>query len=122
MDHQQKATKYETIWSAEDGDHEEFLSETDVDSSNEKTWHADEPRNKWAKPRGGLVYRIKRHRWIIDTSLLAVIVVLLVLLLLREPGLPEARQVGSDFTGSNKHCKSSLLIAKKERGQKNHRH
>lgn len=98
MDHP-KSSKYETIWSAEDPDQEEFLSETDVDVSNEKTWHGEEGRNKWKQPPRGIIYKIKRHRWVIDTSMLVVIVILLVLLLLREPRLPELRQVGSDFTG-----------------------
>lgn len=107
MDHQ-KSGKYDTIWSAEDGDREEFLSETDVDITNEKPWHAEEGRNKWTQPRG-IVYKIKKHRWIIDTSFLVVIVILLAVLLLRDAGVPEARQVGSDFTGSNQHSKLTLL-------------
>lgn len=99
-----KPSKYETIWNAEDPDQEEFLSETDVDVSNEKTWHAEQGRSKWKQPRG-IVYKIKKLQWIINTSSLVVIIILLVFLLLREPGLADSRQVGSDFTGSNQHCK-----------------
>lgn len=108
-----KSSKYETIWSAEDPDQEEFLSETDVDVSNEKTWHSGEGRNKpWKQQPRGIIHTIKKHRWLIDISLLAVIVVLLVILLLREPVTPQPpRQVGSDFTGSKQQseCTDTLL-------------
>lgn len=97
-------SKYQTIWSADDPDQEEFLSETDVDVSNEKAWNPEDGRGRWNQPRG-ILYTLKTHRWLIDTSLLLVITVLLVLLLLRPPQ-PEIRQVGSDFTGSGNQCKS----------------
>lgn len=103
-----KSSKYETIWTADDRDQDEFLSETDVDISNEKTWHAEEDR-RWEKQPRGIIHTIKRHRWLIDTSLLVVIVVLLGLLLLRAPSQPDPRQVGSDFTGSKQQ--STLLFS-----------
>lgn len=103
-----KDGRYETIWNAEDGDHEEFLSETDVEQSvsHEKQWHSEEGRrSKWDQQPRGILFTIKKHRWIIDTSFMAIITGLLVLLLLRSPNAGSTRQVGGDFTVSNHECK-----------------
>lgn len=96
-----KATQYETIWNAEDPDREEFLSETDVESGHEKQWHSDEVNaRKWEEPRG-VLSKIKAYSWIVNTSLLVLIVGLLSILLLREP---QRQQIGSDFSGSHRQC------------------
>lgn len=113
------ASKYETIWSAEDGEREEILSETDVDST-----HLEHEKQHWQNEEGlhharrwrsnkppGIIATIKAWRWVIDTSLLLVITGLLVVLLLRERVHLQAGsggpQVGSDFTGSEKTCRCS---------------
>lgn len=94
-------SRYETIWNAEDADREEFLSETDVESGHEQPWRCKEvPGEKWEEPRGRLA-TIKAYAWMINTSLLLVIVGLLAVLLWREPRHP--RQVGTDFTASHRH-------------------
>lgn len=98
-----KASQYDTIWNAEDPDQEEFLSETDVDVSHEEQWHGEEGHpKKWDQPRGFL-HTVKKYRWAIDTSFLAVITGLLILLVLK-PTQPNTRQVGSDFTASGHPC------------------
>lgn len=106
-----KDGRYETIWNAEDGDHEEFLSETDVEQSvsHEKQWHSEEGRrSKWDQQPRGILYTIKKHRWIIDTSFMAIITGLLVLLLLRSPNAGSTRQIGGDFTVSNHECEQLI--------------
>lgn len=103
--------EYETIWSAEDPDQEEFLSETDVEVNHEKQWRSEEGRgNKWDQQRG-VLFTIKTHRWIIDTCFLALITGLLILLLLKPTNTPTTatRQVGGDFTVSNHECEGPSL-------------
>lgn len=104
----QKASQYETIWNAEDGDHE-FLSETDVDESQEKQWRCEEgSTNKWARPRG-ILSTLRTYRWMIDTSLLVVITGLLLVLVLRGPKQSETRQVGGDITAPNRQSEHPHL-------------
>lgn len=99
-----KTSQYKEIWSAEDNDHEEFLSETDVESGHEKEWRCDEvpARRKWDEPRG-ILSTIKAYSWIMNTALLLIIVGLLTVLLLREP---HRKQIMTDFTATGHECAS----------------
>lgn len=100
------AKQYDTVWSADDPDQEEFLSETDVEEGHEKQWHSDENsarrRGKTQRPWATL----RAHKGLIDTSLLLVILALLSLLLLRRPQQPGGRQIGGDYTGAGPECQS----------------
>lgn len=106
-----KSKQYDTVWTADDPDQEEFLSETDVEEGLEKQWHTDEkPTRRRGKAHQSWA-RIKAHRGLIDTSLLLVIIVLLSLLLLRRPQQLERRQIGGDYTGAGPECQYSLSSA-----------
>lgn len=112
-------THYDTIWTADDPERDEFLSETEVDerslSSQEKHqhWH-DSPSYHHR-----ILAFVRRHRWIIDTSLLLLITVLLIVLLVRQSilaarldgqGAAGTRQVGGDFSASNHEGESSWIL------------
>lgn len=104
-----KSKQYDTVWSADDPDQEEFLSETDVEEGHEKQWHSDEkPTRRRGKAQQSWA-TLKAHRGLIDTSLLLVIIVLLSLLLLRRPPQLEKRQIGGDYTGAGPECQSLSL-------------
>lgn len=106
-----KSKQYDTVWSADDPDQEEFLSETDVEEGQEKQWHTDEkPTRRRGKAQQSWA-TLKAHRGLIDTSLLLVIIVLLSLLLLRRPQQLERRQIGGDYTGEGPECQCSLSSA-----------
>lgn len=99
-----KAKQYDTVWSSDDPDQEEFLSETDVEEGHETQWHSSEkPTRRRAKLHQSLA-NLRAHRWLIDTSLLLVIIGLLSLLLLRRPQQSEWRQIGGDYTGAGPEC------------------
>lgn len=99
-----KSKQYDTVWSADDPDQEEFLSETDVEEGHEKQWHSDEkPTRRRGKAQQSWA-TLKAHRGLIDTSLLLVIIVLLSFLLFRQPQQLEKRQIGGDYTGAGPEC------------------
>lgn len=100
-----KSKQYDTVWSADDPDQEEFLSETDVEEGHEKQWHSDEPTRRRGKAQQSWA-TLKAHRGLIDTSLLLVIIVLLSFLLFRQPQQLEKRQIGGDYTGAGPECQS----------------
>lgn len=143
-------SKYETIWSAEDGgndgERDEILSETDVDSTHlpEKPWEQQQHRDHDDEEEGGgggghgwrrsnktrlsrrrgdrsrLLATLQAWRGAIDTGLLLVIAGLLVVVLLRERPVGGAQggngagafpQIGSDFTGSERHCMAWLTLS-----------
>ncbi|KAL2288484.1 hypothetical protein FJTKL_03861 [Diaporthe vaccinii] len=95
-----KSKQYDTVWSADDPDQEEFLSETDVEEGHEKQWHSDEkPTRRRGKAQQSWA-TLKAHRGLIDTSLLLVIIVLLSFLLFRRPQPLEKTQIGGDYMGA----------------------
>ena len=105
-----KAKQYDTVWSADDPDQEEFLSETDVEEGHEKQWHSDEkPTRRRGKTQKSWS-TLRTHRGLIDTSLLLVIIALLSVLLLRQPKQPDGRQIGGDYTGQGPECQFPSLF------------
>jgi hypothetical protein len=100
-----KTKQYDTVWSADDPDQEEFLSETDVEEGHEKQWHSD------ARPtrrRGGAQMptwsTLRAYKGLMDTALLLVVIAMLSMLLLRRPQQLEGRQIGGDYTGAGPDC------------------
>ena len=108
MNNKPNLNQYDTVWSADDPDQEEFLSGTDVEEGHEKQWHSDEkPTRRRGKAQQPWAAALRANRGLIDTSLLLVIIALLSLLLLRQPRQPEGRQIGGDYTGAGPECQSS---------------
>lgn len=103
-----KSKQYDTVWSADDPDQEEFLSETDVEEGHEQQWHSTEKAARRQGRTQQSLATLKAHRWLIDTSLLLVIIGLLSLLLLRRPQQSEWRQIGGDYTGQGPECQFLL--------------
>lgn len=100
-----KTKQYDTVWSADDPDQEEFLSETDVEEGHEKQWQSDEkPSRRWGRTQKSTRSTLGAYGWLIDKALLLVVIVLLVLLLLRRPQQLEGRQIGGDYTGAGPEC------------------
>jgi len=80
------------------------------DNENEKQWHDVElngPMRRRSTRRKGILAKIKSSRWIIDTSLLLIILALLARDQWREPAVlqdPNIWQFGQDFTGVGPKC------------------
>ncbi|PSR75224.1 hypothetical protein BD289DRAFT_487198, partial [Coniella lustricola] len=115
-------THYDTIWTADDPERDEFLSETEVDESlsSEKNhdgrdWASSTPTAR----HHGMLALARRHRGIIDTSLLLLITLLLAVLLVRQSVLAATlegagaggtrQQVGGDFSASNREVSVSAI-------------
>lgn len=117
MEKPDTSTRYDTIWTADDPERDEFLSETEVD---ERSLSSQEKHHQWRASTSchhRILASVRRHRWIIDTSLLLLITGLLIVLLVRQSilaarldgqGVAGTRQVGGDFSASNHPGESSF--------------
>ncbi|KAG8168746.1 hypothetical protein KVR01_001495 [Diaporthe batatas] len=96
-----KTKQYDTVWSADDPDQEEFLSETDVEEGHEKEWQSDErPARRRAGAPMPVWSTLRTYKGLVDTALLLVAIAMLGLLLLRRPQQLERRQIGGDYMGA----------------------
>jgi hypothetical protein len=111
---------YESVSSSDD--HEELLSSTEVDESvvgEEKPWYTAKEEARRRSRTSKLVSTLRSYRWLIDFSLLLVILGLLVFLLLgqrRDSRVPHW-QVGDDFTGAGPKC---MLYTRQDRESAEH--
>lgn len=93
---------YDTVPLADDHDHDESRSSTEVDESlvgDDHHW----PTKRKRRSRNGCISALKSYRGLIDTFLLLVIITLLAILVLRNEAVPvsaQTRQVGGDYTGA----------------------
>lgn len=101
--------KYENVKLAagEEMDHSS-RSSTEVESlmGEEKSWQAQQLQRK--SKRRTLAGVLRSSRWILDTTLLFIIVALLVRNEMREPPV-EQWQTSGDMTGVGPRCSSTLL-------------
>lgn len=106
-----KTRQYDTVWSADDADQEEFLSETDVEEGHEKQWHSDEgPTRRRGGAQTSAWSRLRAYKGLVDTALLLVVIAMLGLVLLRRPQQLEGRQIGGDYMGAGPECQSPSLV------------
>lgn len=102
-----KTKQYDTVWSADDPDQEEFLSETDVEEGHEKQWHSDErPTGRRGGAQRSVWSTLRANKGLVDTALLLVVIAMLGLLLLRRPQQSGGRQIGGDYMGAGPECQS----------------
>lgn len=108
-----KTKQYDTVWSADDPDQEEFLSETDVEEGHEKQWHSDErPTGRRGGAQRSVWSTLRAHKGLVDKALLLVVIAMLGLLLLRRPQQSGGRQIGGDYMGAGPECQSPPPLLK----------
>ncbi|KAK0721016.1 hypothetical protein B0H67DRAFT_577952 [Lasiosphaeris hirsuta] len=94
--------KYESVEHIDDHDHGEAGSTTEVDESlmgDEKQWHHSRPTRRSRPSRWAFLFKFSSWRWIVDTSLLVVIIYLLLRDQSRQQSANQLWEVGGDFTG-----------------------
>lgn len=99
-------TLYKNVYTTDEHDHEEALSTTEVDES----LMGDEKPSQHRKisTRQSCIGKLRSYRWILDTTLLMIILGLLLLLRhewSQQKIPPASWQVGGDYTGAGPTCK-----------------
>lgn len=104
MEPKPQEAKYETVAME---DQEEAGSSTEVDESlmgDDKQWHAQEFGQRRRSKRQTCMAAFRSWRWIIDTALLLVILILLLIIRGERSQTTPKWQVGGDFTGVGPKC------------------